>query len=153
MSDETFAGVASKTVDHIAGGVKAVADAAQKIAPRAWEIAVRQQRIEASVGIASAGFVTLVALVAIVYVARSYRDWVSVERAKRHAMDRRRYPAIAPAEPTGHEDALLVQAPAIAVVAVASLAIVCALVCASQDAVRLANPEYYAATALLEAVK
>lgn len=43
MTEPSFADVADKTVDHIANGVQQIADAVGRLAPGAWEIAVRYQ--------------------------------------------------------------------------------------------------------------
>lgn len=46
MSDKNLVDVADKAVDHIADGVQKIAAAVEKLAPGAWEMAVRQQRAE-----------------------------------------------------------------------------------------------------------
>lgn len=132
MSDPTFADVASKTVDHIAGGVKALADAAQKVAPHAWEVAVKQQKIEGWTDIAmGVGVLAAVCAVAIVVPRIIRLINKDDEEVESHVAFAR------------------------LIVLVAAL-FVCGMAvntCLVEGAKRVANPEYYAATALLEAVK
>ncbi len=153
MSEPNLADVASKTVDHITGGIKAIADAVQKMAPRAWELAVRQQRVESTVDLVMSALGFVLSAVALVVIFRNYQRWVDRARGLAHAKNRRRYPTITPAEPTGDEDAFIVQLPC-GVVAVLSVAILFSSIDSATGAVvRLSNPEYYAAKALLEAIK
>src|SRR5579885_1491203 len=46
MSEPSLAEVADKTIDHIANGVQQIAQAIERLAPGAWQIAVRQQYME-----------------------------------------------------------------------------------------------------------
>lgn len=153
MSEPSLAEVADKTVDRLASGVKAIADAAQKVAPRAWEVAVRQQRVEATVELSFSLLSALVIAAAAVFTARNYRRWVRLFQADMHAKDRRRYPTITPVEPTGDEDAFPVHL-VCGLVAVATLTLFpTALKCAADALIVLSNPEYYAAKELIGAIR
>lgn len=60
--DVSLAEVADKTVDHIANGVQQIAATVEKLAPGAWDIAVRQARISGYLDVA-VGLIVLVATV------------------------------------------------------------------------------------------
>lgn len=149
MSDPTFADVANKTVDHIFDGVKGVSAAVQKVAPHAWEIAVRQQRLEAVIGGIGAALLAVAALTA----ARFIINKIPAFREGICRSERRRYPSLC----AGKEDSELnVTVEVFPFYALAGFCVGCAaiaLYCCGCSVLQLANPEYYAAKALLEAVK
>lgn len=131
MSDPAFADAASKSVDHIADGVKALAEAAQKIAPHAWGIAVQQQRIQAMGNLALCLFV-------IIVLHTSARGILRMVQA---------------ATEGDHDQKITMMVAQIICLASAALAMIAVAGNAVVDVQRLVNPEYYAAQALLEAVK
>jgi len=127
MSDPSFAEASEKAIDHIANGVKIVTDAAQKIAPHAWDIAVAQQKSEGIANLAACA-ITLAAI------------WICgvlfVRMMQKAMID---------------EELLWFRALVYGVAAMLSLAAV--LNWGKTGAQQLANPQYYAAAALLSAVK
>lgn len=154
MADEkSMADVADKTVEHIASGIKGLADAVQKVAPHAWSVAVRQQVVEAWTGLALCALGLVVSVTIAVVVAKNYARWVHKARENDHAEDRIRYPSITPLEMTGFEDATAAQAPCFIALGAAFILFVPCLISAADHVNQLCNPEYYAAKTLLGAVR
>lgn len=73
MSDPTLAEVADKTVDHIANGVQQIAATIEKLAPGAWEIAVRQHRTEGIVDVIIGVFFVIVFVVVATFTWRAFQ--------------------------------------------------------------------------------
>lgn len=78
MSDKNFAD-ADKAVDKMANGFDAIAQAVNKVAPHAWELAVREQRIDAVTSLVSCGVLVAAAL-ALIYLSSK---WWGSENADR----------------------------------------------------------------------
>lgn len=80
MNEPTWAEVADKTVDHIANGVQQIASTVEKLAPGAWEIAVRKQRIEGAVDLAIGVAILLVIALAFALIWKASKPWSGDDR-------------------------------------------------------------------------
>ncbi len=139
MSDETAADVASKLVDKLSNGADRLAQAVGKVAPHAWETAVRAQRTDALVTLVGVGIVLSIIAFAAYRLIGPY--WTAVTPARRGYNDQ---------DEPDEEARLIARWLSGAVV------LLCIGISAWNvpDAIRgLCNPEYYAALALLAAVK
>jgi len=126
MNEKTMADVLDKSIDKLSGGAAEIAKAAKQVAPHAWEVAVRQQAVE---GVADAltGAVCLVAIVVLARLAMKHRRRLDDAGALEVAM---------------------------LLGAFATVVLFGVGVCELRDGLlQVANPEYYAAKAILEAVK
>ena len=133
MNDKTIADVLDKSIDKLSGGAAEIAKAVKQVAPHAWEVAVRQQVAEGATGLVL-GLIVCCALVAVnVHCVRRAKGWY-VEAEK-------------DCNGPGVIIALILLGVATAVFGS------CAVDEVRGSALKLANPEYYAAKAILEAVK
>lgn len=129
MTDKTIADVLEKSIDKLSGGAAELAKAAKQVAPHAWEVAVRQQVIQ-GVSLAVVWFGLLASIYALV------RWGIYLKRDNGSQT----------------EDDLGIGAFIIAGM-IAFLAALAAI-CGSADVIGMIfNPEYYAARAILGAVK
>lgn len=126
MTDTTLVDVADKALDRIANSTRLIVDAVQKVAPHAWELAVRQQRIDAMVGIVEAGVWIVAAIVVTIVLVRT-RWWASLQTESGFAYG--------------------------VTNAAALVAFGLAANCLGDNLMQCANPEFYAAKELLEMVK
>jgi len=127
MTDKTIAEVLDKSIDKLSGGATEVAKTIKSMAPHAWEVAVRQQVLDGIVWCV----IWLVFLVPTVVVAR-----VAIRRFHDDKAD-----------PDGTISAALVAG-------FAALLLSMALLMDGRKAIgKIANPEYYAAMAILGADK
>lgn len=122
MSDITQ--TADKAVEHIANGFQQLADAINKLAPGAWEIAVRQSRNEGYANIILGTFVLAMVLAGVALFFRLSSGW------NNDAGDR-----------TGARCVALV---------VAIFAACLLLGYIRSGILRVATPEFYAAAAIVE---
>jgi hypothetical protein len=147
MTDKTIADVLDHGIEKLSGGAAEIAKAAKQVAPHAWEVAVRQQVVEACVDLASCLLLTVAAALLL--------KW-----GMRYAGEKRFYSSetgdFTEEKPTRSDKKGFASGRSV----VASIALFAAAVCAfgtfltAQSALmQLSNPEYYAAKAILEAVK
>jgi hypothetical protein len=129
ITDPTSADAANKAVDSLVNGTKAIAAAVQKIAPHVWEVAVSQQRLEAYSEMGAALFSLAVGLVLAALLWRN-REWFF--------------------SGGGYSDRVFGLGICCFIV---SGSIVISAIVAINLIPRVSNPEYYAAKALLEAVR
>lgn len=74
MNDKNMADVADKAVDKLANGFNAIAAAVNKVAPHAWDLAVRQQRIDAVTSLVSCGVLVAAALILLWISSKWWRS-------------------------------------------------------------------------------
>ena len=73
MTDELTP--ATTAADHLAAGIQSVAEAFNQVAPHAWEVLVRQQRVEAVLDAIVAGLLTGGAIALIRACFRNKKSW------------------------------------------------------------------------------
>lgn len=129
MDEKTFAGVADKAVDKIAGGVEAVAKAVEKVAPHVWEVMVRQVVAEGVFAIVTGLIVAIV-------------TWLAAKKAW----------ASRPPEGESYDDFPRTMISIVIIVAAAGFGIY-SLGQLREGAMKVANPQYYAAMMLISSVK
>jgi hypothetical protein len=133
MTDKTIADVLDKSIDKLSGGAAEVAKTIKSMAPHAWEVAVRQQVVE--------GVTSLVVMAAAIACALLFYRLLGAKMNERD-------------KPIYQVAYLSDLAMALRIVFVALLVgVLVSIGCAIHGAKRLANPEYYAAMAILGAVK
>jgi hypothetical protein len=134
MTDKTIADVLDKSVDKLSGGAAEIAKAAKQMAPHAWEVAVRQQVAEGWMSIAcNAAWIAFVLAVATIFALLVRRHWARIRQDDDLAS------GVVVGGTVG--------------VAIALLTVCFAVDAATDAALKIANPEYYAAKALLGAAK
>lgn len=126
MSETTIAEVADKAVDHIANGVQQIATAVEKLAHGAWEVAVRQQRVEGIVDAALGVVIIAAACICAKWVWRALADVDEIDRQVGRGFT---------------------------VVGVTILTLFCTLNLVRHGILHASAPEYYAAMNLVEMVK
>ncbi len=149
MNDPTIASVLDKSIDKLSGGASEVAKAVKQMAPHAWEVAVRQQVVEGWSGLVIPALVLLVAISAV-------RFWLKngpAYKLRAQTSEKKRYPSLNSNKAVEECDAddywmVTVLGGIVFLVAVAF-----SLGCAISSIRQLANPEYYAAMAILQAAK
>jgi hypothetical protein len=126
--DKNFADVADKAVDKLSSGVEAVARAVEKVAPHVWETAVRQS-------VAEGGTSLVLGLALLVFTWRATKwAWPAKSTRENYELPPREMVCI--------------------VVGGIALLLGGIGVCEVRDgALRLANPQYYAAMRIIEAAK
>ncbi len=155
MSEKTIADVLDKSIDKLSGGAAEIAKAAKQVAPHAWEVAVREQRINGALGIAVAALLFALAVCSLVALLVSRKEWRASLEARVEAEHKRdleiygesyartlREKALRGTHPHT-SNCLMVSAFALA----ASVTVFCAYLS------QFANPEFHAAKAILDAVK
>lgn len=129
MTDKTIADVLDKSIDKLSGGAAELAKAAKQVAPHAWEVAVRQQVIEGGIQFAFHAALGAVFVYCLVLTRRRWGGLVD-----------------------GAGQADFPPAPYI-LAAILLWGAGLSLSCAFDALPRVINPQYYAAKAILEAVK
>jgi hypothetical protein len=141
VSEPTIASVLDKSIDKLSGGAAEIGRAAKQVAPHAWEVAVRQQVIEGTVHLTEA-LIAISAVVALaIYVLRNAKTWHAAVIKETTTSYR----------PEG--DSFGFWMPFFFCAFLALMIFGVAIGSASNAVMQIANPEYYAAKALLEAVK
>lgn len=134
MSEKSAADVADKALDQVSGAIGAMADAAKKVAPHAWEVLVRQQVLD--------GWVTVGAWALCLVLGVAYTRWASKDWSEKSPKDYL---------PFGLSGRAFFRAVTSAVV---WLCLFVGLMANVTDAVKqIANPEYYAIKDLLLVAK
>lgn len=148
MPDKTIADVLDKSIDKLSGGAAEIAKAVKQVAPHAWEVAVRQQVVEGALGLATG--LAIAALGAYAAV-RIWRAAPALKREKQ-LLEKRRWSFNSGKEPEDI-DVDLEMFPIWLALCVALLVALLGSIRVSAYAPMVVNPEYYAAQAILEAVK
>lgn len=143
MADpKTIADVLDKSIDKLSGGAAEVAKAVKQVAPHAWEVAVRQQVVEGWACLVPQALAALVLLVAYGLLLRHAGAWHASALAK----GIRRF-----GKDVGDASDFWFPFVGLSVIAMMVLLLICGF--GSRSVMQIANPEYYAAKAILEAVK
>lgn len=134
---KTIADVLDKSIDKLSGGAAEIAKAVKQVAPHAWEVAVRQQLVEAYVGMGVfvAGCALLLVLIRV--TRRIARSEDSGGRVRGYFGD---------SEPSAAAPFTL-SAGLLAIVLM-----IRAFWCVPDDVMQALNPEYYAAWEFINAV-
>ncbi len=147
MTEKNMAEVADKAVDKIAGGVEAVAKAVEKVAPRVWELLVRQTIAEGVASLALALVVGVGFVIALKYLLPVSKRRIKLNNSHKWV----------PCKPDDFGDYTMPAGEAVGagvgLIIGGIVAFFYVLTQVHGGTLRLVNPEYYAAKELIEAAK